>query len=403
MAVTATHALAGPIARYADTFHRVLGSGHHVASPLGAWLVLALCGPATAGREREELAAVLGVGTEKAAAAAAGLLATPHPLVAAAAAVWNQPGMVDEHWLAGLPAAVERGGIPSQAQADDWAGRRTSGLIEKFPIVITSDIYLLIASALATKVSWDCPFDLVPGSALGTASPWAGRLARVLRSPAQAGHSAFIARTERAGDVAVHVGQARGGLAVASVIAGPQVPRTDVLAAGYEVATGYVRGDLAGRRSLFDLPLGDAPLWSVTEQPSDSGDKERCTAVLPAWSARSDFDLADGRLGFAAAARALGKGDPWLARQAAAASYSRVGFEAGAVTATAIMLAARLPRAGVLRTAELRFGHPYAVVAVAADDPSGGGSRRGTGSPWHGLPVFSAWISEPHTAQAATS
>jgi hypothetical protein len=44
-----------------------------------------------------------------------------------------------------------------------------------------------------------------------------------------------------------------------------------------------------------------------------------------------------------------------------------------------------------VRTAELRFGHPYAVVAVATD--------WGTRGPWHGLPVFSAWVAQPQDAE----
>jgi hypothetical protein len=36
----------------------------------------------------------------------------------------------------------------------------------------------------------------------------------------------------------------------------------------------------------------------------------------------------------------------------------------------------------------LRFGHPYAVVALVQD----------VTSPWHGLPVFSAWVTEPENA-----
>jgi hypothetical protein len=46
---------------------------------------------------------------------------------------------------------------------------------------------------------------------------------------------------------------------------------------------------------------------------------------------------------------------------------------------------------GTYREAELRFGHPYAVVALTT-----AGSE--AASPWHGLPVFSAWISEPDDA-----
>jgi hypothetical protein len=54
-------------------------------------------------------------------------------------------------------------------------------------------------------------------------------------------------------------------------------------------------------------------------------------------------------------------------------------------------------RPGIRRVATLRFGHPFAVVAVTVDDVP----RRQDGphTAWHGLPVFSAWITEPGEAE----
>jgi hypothetical protein len=49
--LTATE-LALPLARYAERFHAELGDGHHVASPLGAWLLLALAASAARSDER---------------------------------------------------------------------------------------------------------------------------------------------------------------------------------------------------------------------------------------------------------------------------------------------------------------------------------------------------------------
>ena len=83
------------------------------------------------------------------------------------------------------------------------------------------------------------------------------------------------------------------------------------------------------------------------------------------------------------------------------ARYSRTGFEAAAVTALAVRLSAMLPRTGPLRTADLRFGHPFAVVAVAADDISSRPSRPPAAAAWRGLPVFSAWVTEPQDAAAS--
>ena len=392
--------LTAPVARYASRLHEVIGYDHHVASPVGAWLLLALCGPASDGENRAVLTEVLGSDIDSAASAAADLLAHPHPLVAAAAAVWHLPASVSEQWLAGLPDVVtQTGRIPGQPELDDWARRHTFGLIESFPIEVDLTVYLILASALATKVSWDCPFELAPGGALGPSSPWAERLAHVLRSPEHLGHSAFIAATAEAGDVAVHVGQARGGLLVVSVAAAPEVAPAKVMAAAHRLAMARGLGQPVDQRSLFDLPLGDGAAWSVREEMSDDGGGERCDAVLPAWSARCTHDLSDPALGFAAAASALAvSDDPWEAKQAAMARYSRTGFEAAAVSALAIRLSMRLPSRGLLRTAELRFGHPFAVVAVTVDERRDRVPGRVVHGPWHGIPVFSAWVADPQDA-----
>ncbi len=176
----------------------------------------------------------------------------------------------------------------------------------------TTTIYLLLATALATKVSWDRPFELAPGSALGEASPWSNDVKQVLVSPLVSPqhlrHKAFLASTIEAGEVGVHVGRAQDGLVVASVIAAADVPAVDVLSAGHRVAIDVARNRPVAMRSLFDLPLGDGPLWSVREEMSPDGPGERCRAVLPAWEARTVHDLSDARLGFAAAASALGRG-----------------------------------------------------------------------------------------------
>jgi hypothetical protein len=74
------------------------------------------------------------------------------------------------------------------------------------------------------------------------------------------------------------------------------------------------------------------------------------------------------------------------------ARYGRYGFEAVAVSG--LFTVTSEPPEGVARIAELRFGHPYAVVAVATDTERDADGQVVTG-PWHGVPVFSAWVSEP--------
>jgi hypothetical protein len=400
---TGTRDVAGCVAGYASRLHRIIGARHHVASPLGAWLLLALAGPASAGEDRAVLTEVLGCDVEAASRVAADLLGHPHPLVAAAAAVWTAGGedLSEEfrRWRAGLPPAVETGKLPNQAGADAWAREHTFGLIDRFPIDVAG-VYLLLASALATKVSWQVPFRLAPAAELGRASAWSRQLSVVLRTPDPEhprGHRQFIAVTPEAGDVAVQAAAAQHGLVVYSVAAAPEVPAADVLAAAHGIGCADAAGAQVRRRSLAELPLGDGPAWQLREETSARSPADLCTAVLPAWTARSRHQLGHPDLGFQAAKNALAPGpDPWQASQAAMARYSRTGFEAAAVTGFAVALAMR-PRTS-RRVAELRFGHPYAVVAIATDGDGAGRTDQAGRGPWHGVPVFSAWVAEPEDA-----
>jgi hypothetical protein len=225
---TALADVTAAVAGYARRLHEAAGECHHVASPLGAWLLLALCGPASSGAARAELAEVLGLDVEQAAAMASRLLLAPHPLVAAAAGVWRREDVQTQalsRWLASLPAAVQTGPLAGQAALDDWARRTTAGLIEKFPVELTDKTLLMLGIALATKISWAEPFDVAPGSALGPHSAWAGTLTRVLRTPQWGGwHDQFIAADDELRDVAVHTARAQDGLQVTSVAAAPGVP-----------------------------------------------------------------------------------------------------------------------------------------------------------------------------------
>src|SRR5262249_53588016 len=162
----------------------------------------------------------------------------------------------------------------------------------EFPLQMSPDVLLVLASALATKVSWQTPFEVAPATALGPGSPWANGLTRVLRSP-ERGHAAYVASTKRAGDVIVHRAAAEpvrsglynsntAGLSLVSVAAAPDVKPVDVLAAAYEIAPTAESGQPTGWRSLYDLPLGDGPLWTIREQPeltqAPGGRGQRCQA-----------------------------------------------------------------------------------------------------------------------------
>jgi hypothetical protein len=378
------------IAGYAARMHRA-ASGHHILSPLGAWLLLALVGAGAQGRQREEIEAVLGIDVDSAAGHARSLLADPHPAVSAATALWHRPavktpGLLD--WLRSLPPSTESGDIPDQAIVDAWADRTTEGLIPSFPVEITPDTVLLLATALATRFSWYRPFDLADAAELDHA--WGPQVHQVLRSVVT--HRAFVADAGAAGRVGVHVAGSENGLDVVSVVADPSVPAASVIAAAYEIAIRDEHG-----LSLYDLPLGAGHSWNITEHEATPSSKdERRHALLPAWHAETRLDLMRAHeLGFGVAAGALmallppGSYDA-AAIQSAVASYTREGFEAAAITALAVAMSLRAPRTGMIRDLELRFARPYAVVATA---------RGAEQHPWRGLPVFSGWVERADNAR----
>jgi hypothetical protein len=398
------------LGRYGRRLRVVAGVGHHVVSPLGAWMVLAVSGglAETDAAARSQLGEVLGCDPVDAAAFAGTLLSRPHALVAAGAGLWVRAGVETarvKQWRAGLPEQVDTGDIPSQEKLDRWAWERTLGLIERFPLHLTPDVLCVLATALATKVSWEVPFRVVNAGELRP-SRWDGTVARVLRTPSDPRHRQFLTDTAGAGPLAVHLAQSRGGLLVGSVIAADKsVPAGRVLAEAERIVTAEARQPGSVERlSLFRLPLGAGPVWDITEEP-DGGvgpfeHEERFTTIMPAWSAHTDLDLAGpAELGFGAAAAAIARAlelSDWYyqARQSAVARYSAVGYEAAAVTALHVAVSARHAPPETPRRAVIRFRHAYAVVAATSND-----RRDPSPGDWHGLPVFSAWVAEAEDAQ----
>lgn len=404
--------------QFARPFNAAHGDRHTVTSPLGLWLLLAVVAPAATGGDREALESALGTDVDDAAARAAELLATPHPAVSSAAAVWGNPGLLTEAfaaWARGLPEQVAVGPIPTQADADAWCADVTQGLIATFPVRFEVDTAAVVVTALASRVRWAVPFEEAAPARLGGEL---GRTAAVALVTPGGWHDVFLADTAAAGRVAVHVAQASDGLEVLSVIATPDVAPDAVHAAAGQVA-GMVAGwsDDAVRVSAFDVPEGAGHAWTVTEtvQESSSGPGETGRAVLPAWRASGDHDL----IGAAGVGPLLGilsrflrtpGGATFEVGQVAAASYTAEGFDAAAVT----YAAARAGSVAVLtrvpwRELDVRFDRPYAVLAVARTEalvepsPEDRALRpwldaewRSVGSPaWAGVPVFSAWVSEP--------
>ena len=363
------------IAAYSGRLNPALLTGQAVTSPLGVWLLLALVAPAAQGG-RAGLETALGATADDASTRAAELLSDPHPAVSAAAAVWDRLlGPTFDDWARDLPAVVERGPVPSQAGADAWASERTLGMIEQFPLEIDELTRLILASALATDISWVQPLEEAEGLlTFGDGIQ-------------------LVAETEAGGLVAVAAPPSSSALDVFSVIAAPDVPAGRVDEAAHQVAA-MLAGDEGSARRVPVEELTDGHAWSVTERRetrSGSAEQEEWQTYLPAWSAKSDHDLRNAP-GMAEVFETLsGFARPedqpvsFEARQTAVAAYTRTGFKAAAVTAVG-MRAAGMPdfHEVLVRRVELRFDRPYAVLACAAlhEGPEA----------WHGLPVFSAWV-----------
>lgn len=381
---------------YAGPFNAAVLRGHAVTSPLGLWLLLALAGPATSGVVRDEVEAVLGTSVDDAVARAAELLGEPHPAVTALAAVWDRNlGQAFDAWARALPDVVARGPIPSQAEANTWAQTHSRGLIDEFPLRIDRLTRMLLASALATDITWRTP--------LGTTEGLGGEFGTLISRGLTMRHGTqAVVDTDAAGLVAVAAPHTRSALEVLSVIAAPGVARTDVDAAAHQVAA-LLRGDDRAARRISDEDLVDGHAWTVTErrEPRTGGPSVQTEwrSHLPAWSASSTHDLKDAP-GVAPIVSALtgflAEGDrpaTFGAAQTAVASYTMSGFKAAAATAIGLVAAGMPTLHEVLvKRIEVRFNRPYAVLACAAHDE---------GPPaWRGVPVFSAWVERPDETAA---
>jgi Serpin (serine protease inhibitor) len=379
------------VSAYAARINPSLLGLHAVTSPLGLWLLLALVAPATEGAARLDLEAALGTRVDDAAARARALLNDPHPAVSALTAVWDRNlGPAFDEWAQTLPGIVERGPVPDQARANAWAQEHTNGAINEFPIHIDELTRLLLASAVATDIAWARPLDTTED--LGGQFGAAIHRALTLDDGIQ-----LIADTDAAGPVAVAAPRTSSALDVLSVIAAPDITPANVDRAAHQVAA-MLRGDDRTARQIPAEELADGHAWTVAERREQRiGGPDVQTewrSHLPAWSASSDHDLKnapgiravfDTLTGFS---REEDQPVEFSAKQAAVASYTRAGFKAAAVTAIG-MRAGSMPafHEVLVRSIELGFNRPYAVLACAATDQ---------GPPaWRGVPVFSAWITQP--------
>ncbi|HPX37609.1 MAG TPA: serpin family protein [Mycobacterium sp.] len=188
-----------------------LGDEDFVASGAGLWPLLALLASAADETAASELAAAIGRPAESAVQDALELISLLRAgeSTTAALGLWTRRGLpLHEEWASQLPAGVI-GTLTDQAALDRWASQETSGLIEKFPLELTPEMVMVLASALAAKVKWCAPFDARPRSGDWKSTEpdqqWLSRVTHDLAAAAVLDGAVTRVIVEGDGDVDVHL------------------------------------------------------------------------------------------------------------------------------------------------------------------------------------------------------
>lgn len=366
-AVVADSGVAQAVQQYAILARETLGASRApVVSYAGLWLLLAHVAPVATDAAR--IANVLGLGPDEARRTAQRLLDAAHPTLAATFGAWlAQWATLSDP----LPVALDQ--LPGQAGLDRWARENTRGLIEAFPVTITADTMLVMASAVVLTPRWRHSLDTDRDGML------------VLDDGLQA-----IVETRSAGPVAVAKPFTEDGIDVVSVIAAEDVPAPDIWRAVDEVVAQLESGQLWDNDHPGD-DLTDGHAWKVRdtvesflagEAPPDGTELWR--SHLPRWSARCLTDMRNApgveQIAQALSARVAEPSEVTCV-QSARADYDEDGFRAAAVTAMEMRVTG-MPQFTQrrIRRVQITFDRPHALIAIAR------------GGPWEGVPVFNAWV-----------
>jgi hypothetical protein len=399
------------IERYAAKFNETTVSSHGVSSALGLWLLLALIAPDASADALSEIEYVLGTTADDAAKRARQLLEKPHPALASAVALWYRDEFLNNRFFTfstSLPSLVERGPMPTQDHADEWAATNTKDLIKSFPISIDETTAVILASALATKGQWMTMFEDVGPKEL--AGEFSKLTDTALRAPWS--HVQAIIKTTSAGLVGVHAATTTDGLLIVSVIGSPIATPAQLHGAAAEVGRLLTnQATEATTISLYDLDLGPGIAWDIIEREYEDtgGNKEKFNTIMAPWAMTSKHELLESP-GVAAALSTMytwlkeewREGATFEAIQSTMAKFAKEGFEAAAVTAMGMFTrSAAMPSVSLIREREItiRFNRPYAVLALTIDKmPSQEKPWEKhiiAGEQWSGLNVFSAWVGRP--------
>ncbi|MFD6491811.1 serpin family protein [Streptomyces sp. NPDC059944] len=370
VAATTVRAVNALTARWAG-----VAEGGTAFSAAGVWPLLAHLADGAEGAARAELAEALGLPAGQAARAAGELHGAMGAMrgLDTALGLWTKRTLeLREAWEAGLP--VDAHGVltgepvSDQRALDAWTVKRTGGLIDRMPVVLTEDTEMVLASALAMRTQWLSPFQ---ETIVDTGyEPWA--------TTARLGLVRSSAVLDRVG-----VADTPRGCVTELKVLGSNALDVHLLLGEEGMTPGQVLGAaldiLDGRRSVVPgprLPFGNVGPGLVVE-------KVRCLrpeppsleVTTPAYTMNASHDLLKLHQLFGlTTARDSSRGHfPGIsdfpltigsAEQNTIAKFGALGFEAAAVTAFAAS-AGGVPETRYVTTRiKASFDRPFGFLAL---------------------------------------
>ncbi|WP_431971688.1 serpin family protein [Nocardia sp. bgisy134] len=355
------------------------GEDDFVVSGAGLWPLLALLAGAASGPARTELEAAIGLPAEAAHDAALELtrIMTESDDVSAVLGAWFAETLpLRREWTDTMPPDTI-GRLTGQDALDAWAARGTGGLIERFPLCLTPDTLVVLATALVAKTQWRESFDetvLCPES-----GPWRGIRGRGLAR--STGDLTAVALLDGQDPVTRVVVTGTADLDV-HLLLGSSAPDA-VLATGLAALT----GPTPGHAELSPGTPGPGLRVSHYRSPLPG---DRLDIRMPPFEIRSSHDLcATPELFGLSAAMTTDHGHfPAISPQELAiaqgaqdvlARFTRDGFEAAAVTAVAARAVSMpLPGDHLVTRVDVVFDRPFGFLAVHRET---------------GLAVVAGWVS----------
>jgi serine protease inhibitor len=372
---------------------RTLAPDNTVISGLGLWPLLALLATAADEPGRSELAAAADVDASTAARHAVDLIRTLDAAsdLHAALGVWvSEQLKLSESFDTVLPTEVSgtlTGDLSAdKAKLDAWAAQHTDNLIREMPLEVSSDLAVVLASALSLRTTWTRPFrEQIKRIPTG---PWSGTWHWLDRSDPDL-DTVRVYDDPAAGPLTVVTVQGDADVDVLLGIGSAETPHSDVLAALVTAAASPASGR-PGSTLITQGEPGEV-LAPALELSQTTAPKPDVFLALPSFSVAADHDLLPlrGLFGLTTVTTPPGRQGHFSAisptplavgqaKQSVLARFYATGFEAAAVTAMAMM------RASVATTQSLRLAvsltHPFAFTAVHRP------SR---------LPVVTGWIQTP--------